>query len=107
MPDEIVLNCKDIHIEYKKIVIRKYGNEKKIMAILTNNTGKHVLENKMEGERKILKIVVNAVVNSNELIATVNEFQEFSNDTIPEILTGRRETEDKIIGIFRKICSYG
>jgi two-component system chemotaxis sensor kinase CheA len=71
LPEELQLNQKDVHIEYKLI------EEHKIMLVLTDITQKKRLEKKVEIERKVLKMVVGVVSDSESFFEIKQDYENF------------------------------
>ncbi|MCY6369422.1 7TM diverse intracellular signaling domain-containing protein [Clostridium ganghwense] len=106
MPKVINIYNKDITIEYKVLYNTRNENDKRIMIILTDISEKKELENRIEQERNILKMVVNAVIyyeDSNELI---NSYIEFCQVSFDNLLKSNKKFEDVYCEILRKIHTY-
>jgi two-component system sensor histidine kinase ChiS len=80
LPNEINLNDKAIDMEYKVLL-----NNDAIMVVLTDITKKRTLEEKMERERQIQKMVVKIITNLDDFISLVDEYKEFTREILNEL----------------------
>lgn len=106
LPEEIKINDKNIVIGYKIIANVESCREKIVMLILTDVSEKRQLENKIEEEKNLLKMIVNVVIyyeDSKELINSYNEFCELS---LENLLKSNRETKEIYYEILRKIHTF-
>lgn len=106
LPDEIEINDKNISLQYKVIDSVNEQTQKVFMVVLTDITEKRALENKVENERKTLRMVVKAVTDHNEFTRCLEDFQNFCSRDAGEILEGNCATEDKLFEIYRKIHTF-
>lgn len=106
LPNEICINQKQIHIQYK--VIRKsiYTETYAIMLILTDITDKYKLQAQMEDEKNMLKMVVNIVKNYSDFIYCIKDYENFCHKRIFEIINTSYSVEDIIIKIYRSIHTF-
>lgn len=106
LPKEIKINSSYINIEYKVIDDIEKKDSKAFMIILTDITDKKLLENQMEHERNILKMVVKVVVNFNDFSECIKDFYSFCNIGASKILTSNQSIDNKIFEIFRTIHTF-
>lgn len=106
LPDNAIINEKYIRIEYKIIDSIKRDGSKTFLAIITDNTEKKQLENKMEEERKILKMVVKAVTNYNSFTKCFKDYQKFCSTGINEILESGHTLDEISFEIYRSIHTF-
>ena len=71
LPKEFLINNKFIETEYKVLPDRKF------MLILKDITEKKELQNKIEKENQILKMVVEVVVNKEQFLELKNKYLKF------------------------------
>ncbi len=76
LPSEVMIHQKNISIHYQ--FTTDATAEPMMMAILTDQTEKIQLENLMEKERRTLKMVVNAILNKEDFIELIAEYQDFA-----------------------------
>lgn len=106
LPDEVIVENKHISIEYK-IIEDKSGEDSEVcMAILTDITHNRMLENQVEQERNMLKMVVKAALNYNDFNQCVKEYQYFCRQRLEELLNDKSSPEDKVAEIFRQIHTF-
>lgn len=96
----------NMHIEVKYKILEETVKSKKIMAILTDVTDKQLLTKQMENEKNTLKMVVKAVVSSNDFMHTINSYRIFYDKQIFEIVNSEKSLDDKIAEIFRHVHTY-
>lgn len=75
MPEELTINGRIVHIAYKFVMDEK--EEESIMVIITDITDKRTLEKLMDEERNVLKMVVKSIIDRDEFLELVKEFEEF------------------------------
>lgn len=107
LPDEAMVAKKEISIEYKIIQDRSSGEASEVcMAILTDITHNRMLENQVEQERNMLKMVVKVALNYNDFTQCVKDYQIFSKHRLYEILDSKISSEEKVAEIFRQIHTF-
>ncbi|MDD3364249.1 MAG: ATP-binding protein [Syntrophomonas sp.] len=107
LPDNILLNDKHIHLDYKVITqIEGDATQEVLMLILTDISEKIRLENQIERERNQLKTIVNVVVNYNDFIGCWREYRFFVQVKIPQLLQEDNSLRDNIREIYRKVHTF-
>lgn len=106
LPDNATINGKYIKIEYKIIDSINLDGSKTFLTIITDNTEKKNLENKMEEERKILKMVVKAVTNYNSFTKCFKDYQRFCFYGVKDILESNHTLEEIAFEIYRSIHTF-
>lgn len=106
LPNEKVINEKYIKLDYKIIIESKKSAEPIFMVILTDITEKRFLENKMEAESKVLKMVVKAVTNYNDFIKFIRDYEHFCKTKILEILDSDSSLQNIVFELFRTIHTF-
>jgi len=106
LPNDVCINQKQIHIDYK--VIRKSINTDTyaIMLILTDTTDRCKLEKQMENEKNVLKMVVNIITNFSDFIYCIKDYENFCKNRIFEIINTSFSVEEIIIRIYRAIHTF-
>ena len=106
LPNEVCINQKKIHVQYK--IIRKsiYTETYAIMLILTDITDKYKLQVQMEDEKNLLKMVVNIVKNYSDFIYCIKDYKNFCHKRIFDIINTSYSVEDIIIKIYRAIHTF-
>jgi two-component system chemotaxis sensor kinase CheA len=97
---EIRLNGKLLKIKYKYI-----ENENKIMCIITDITEKRALENKLERERKNLKMAITAITNRGLVKKYINDYKSFFKQEI-HVSLDKFENSVLLDELYRKIHTY-
>lgn len=106
LPSEVVINGKHISLNYKVIDKTKGKDCKSFMVILTDVTAEKSLENKIEEERKILKMVVNAFTNHDEFMVSLKDYHKFCSTGITELLESRQSLKEIVYEIFRIVHTF-
>jgi len=75
LPEEVEISGRSVQIEYKISTTLKH--RKSMIVILTDITDKRDLEEQMDQERHILKMVVKAMVNRSLFIEVTESFEQF------------------------------
>lgn len=106
LPDEVSINEKCVHVEYK--IIKAPGNAEAelIMVILTDITDRRHLESQMEVERNILKMVVKVIAGYNDFIEIVSDYKSFCSRKLNTILKSNRLIGDVYFELFREIHTF-
>ncbi|MFW6034670.1 MAG: ATP-binding protein [Halothermotrichaceae bacterium] len=102
-PDEISVNNKNLKIEVKII---NNIEDLSYMVIITDITEKRTLENKMEEERRTLKMVVKAVVSYDDFFTCIREYRKFCKENIYNIIENSDNTEAALSKIFKRIHTF-
>jgi two-component system chemotaxis sensor kinase CheA len=76
------------------------------MVILTDITEKHLLEEKLEQERSILKMGVKVVANHTDFVNAVCDYKDFCENRIDEILGSDMDTGSMYAEVFRSIHTF-
>ncbi|PKM93412.1 MAG: hypothetical protein CVU84_15605 [Firmicutes bacterium HGW-Firmicutes-1] len=103
LPEELTLNDRILDIEYK-LVIDELQNEL-VLIILTDITHTRILEMKMDEERNNLQMIVKVLLNREEFIELITEYQDFSKKDIPFALTNYYEETLREIHTYKGIFS--
>ncbi|MDP4145177.1 MAG: ATP-binding protein [Bacillota bacterium] len=106
LPNEVSIADCSISIEYKVVKEIDSGAGKSIMVILTDISDKKLLEDKVQQERNILRMVVNTVVNSIDFLECVEEYTDFCNHGIHNIVTSNNNLRDSIFEVFRAVHTF-
>jgi two-component system, chemotaxis family, sensor kinase CheA len=107
LPEEVCINHKNINIKYK--IIQETGSNqerKKFMVVLTDITEKRKLENQIEIERNVLKMVVKVVVHYDDYNECIREYKNFCNNLISSIEENKMEMKNIILEIYRNIHTF-
>ena len=105
LPEELMINDRNIHLEYK-LILNNQTEEDRIMIILTDITEQRQLELHMEQERKLLKMVVKIVAYNNDFQEYRSDYQNFCSNTIWELLNSDRPREEIFAEIYRQIHTF-
>lgn len=103
LPGEIRINNRAIQFVYK--IIRS-GTEKQIMFILTDITQRKHLEQKMEEEKTNMRLAVKAVMNKNDIVATLQELEAFYTKTVFDTLAVTADFKQALASIFRTVHTF-
>lgn len=104
--DEVNINNKTIHIDYKVINDIDNDNEDDIMVILTDITDKRSLESQIIEERNTLKMVVKVVVNYNDFIDIISDYYRFCRTELNEIFAINNNLREILAIVYREIHTF-
>lgn len=104
LPEEAVIRNRNIHIGYK--VISNSDLPETIMIVLTDITDKRRLENQIEQERNLLKMVVKIVVHCDDFIDYISDYMSFCRYRIYELLQSGKPTDEIISSFFRTVHTF-
>ncbi len=105
LPEEIKINNKEISIEYKIIKDISYAKEIKIMVVLTDISETKELEDKMKNERNTLRMIVSTVVNYNDFVDHIKDYEQFCKIQIYNMVKDSN-LRDNLMGIYRKVHTF-
>lgn len=103
LPKEIIINEKYISFDYKLI---DDSSGRALMLILTNITDKKELEKQMFEERNHLRLIVKAVTNQSDLLASIEGLKEFFRNTAGEIIKNGADKAAVLSEIFRTVHTF-
>lgn len=83
LPEEIIIHDRAINISYK--LVKDEMNEDIMMVMTKDITDKKLLERQMDEERKILRMVVKAIINKDEFKELVEEYESFTTQDFERI----------------------
>lgn len=106
LPEELMINERNIHLDYKLILNGQTEETDRIMIILTDITEQRQLELHMEQERKLLKMIVKIVAYNNDFQEYRSDYQNFCSNTLWELLDSDRPREEIIAEIYRQIHTF-
>lgn len=106
LSEEIILNHRYIHLDYKMIQGTLGELEESIMVIMTDITEKRELQSQMETERLILKMVVKVIVNYGDFMDCVRDFKQFYEVELNDLLLKNESVKSKLLTLFRDIHTY-
>ena len=104
LPDTITIDNKTIKLNYKLIETESEG--RKIMVILHDISEKVELQNEIENERNILKMVIKVLNSREDYLELIRDFRDFTMNGMEQISSSQLDNEDKIAEIFRMIHTY-
>ncbi|MEA1884920.1 MAG: ATP-binding protein [Thermotogota bacterium] len=104
LPETITLGTKTIQLNYK--LIDTNSEDRKIMVILHDISEKVELQNEIENERNILKMVIKVLNSREDYLELIRDFSDFTMNGMEQICNSQLESEDKIAEIFRMIHTY-
>lgn len=106
LPNEISINARVITVEYKIIENPGRKDAEFCMVILSDVTRNRLLENQVEQERNLLKMVVKVIVNRTDFIQNVKDFYRFCTSGLPGILAATATIEEKYAEVFRQVHTF-
>ncbi len=106
LPAEVSLSGnRFIEVEYR--LIDGAGDRgHKMMTILTDVTETRRLREQVGEEKRLLKMVVRAVVQYEELVESISDYEDFCSLLREQILRGPGSADEKLHEIFRRIHTF-
>lgn len=104
LPEEINRNGRTVKLNYR--LINSENDGKKIMMILHDISERVELQNEIEHERNILKMVIKVSNSRTYYLELLHDYRQFSITGIAQIIESNLSNEDKISEIFRMIHTY-
>jgi two-component system, chemotaxis family, sensor kinase CheA len=106
LPEELIINNKNINIRYKVINNPDTGMPGKMMLILTDITEKKNLENAILKERNLLSMILKIIIDKKEFIELKEEYESFYTTGVFEILRDENNFPDSLHEILRIIHTF-
>lgn len=106
LPEEVTIDNKCIQISYKTITDKDLGLSEVCMVILTDITYKRMLEDKVEQERNVLKMVVKVVTNYDDFIETIKDYKDFCLSKLPMLLSSKQPHDEMLYEICRAVHTF-
>lgn len=106
LPEEVTLSDKCYHINYRIIKEKDIDVSEIFLIILTDITYRHMLEEKVEQEHNVLKMVVKVVTNYDEFTETVRSYMDFCRYTLSALFDSEQPPEEILHEIYRTIHTY-
>jgi len=106
LPEEFSLEARDFHMAYKIIKAGEAGAFEVIMVILTDITYKRQLENKVEQEHNVLKMVIKVITNYDDFSEAVRDYRDFCRHRLWALLCSSRPAREVLYEIYRAIHTF-
>lgn len=106
LSDDISINGRDIHIDYKIIKANQTEEIEEFMIILTDITDKKLLQDTVEKEKDTLKMVVKVIVNHNDFLECVRDYKAFCDGELEAIIRLDRSSQDIVYEVFRNVHTF-
>ncbi|MFZ5351745.1 MAG: ATP-binding protein [Bacillota bacterium] len=106
LPEELLINNRNIKFEYKLIDDSSKSSSKLMMVIMTDITDKRVLEDQVEKERKMLKMVVKIVANFSSFTECIKNYRDFCDKELEGLLNSGMSSKTVIFEIFKNIHNF-
>lgn len=107
VPAEVIINNRHIELEYKIIKdSSEPSSTEKFMVILTDVTEKYLLQKQRDHEKKVLSMVVRAVVNRNDLLEYIKDYRYFYLHKFPDILNSNNSLHNILSELFIPVHTF-
>jgi len=106
LPEEALLNNRHISIEYKRVPDSQGGDIGSILVILTDITEKRALQKQLVDERNMFSMVVKSIVNHNDLVQCIEDFDYFINCELPELILKEKTLNGVVVETLRAIHTF-
>ncbi|MDF2565521.1 MAG: Histidine kinase, gyrase and HSP90-like ATPase [Massilibacillus sp.] len=106
LPEEVVLGSSYVGVAYKLIENTNDRKQQKIMLILTDQTMRKAMEDRVQIERDILAMIVYVVTHSADFFATVSQYTSFCQEGMACLLNEKKTAGDLLASLFRTIHTF-
>ncbi|WP_054693462.1 ATP-binding protein [Syntrophomonas palmitatica] len=106
LPEEIYLHGRCISIEYKKAPGYRLDENHLIIVILTDITEKRELQRQLEEEKNMFSMVVKTIVNQQDLLKCIEDFQYFIDCELPQLLKENKYFDVIVTDTLRNIHTF-
>ncbi|MBO9599875.1 MAG: response regulator, partial [Cohnella sp.] len=105
LPGEAEIKGKHVELQYKKLG-SEAGLPDRIMVIMTDMSDRHRLEQSMERERRMLRMVVRVVAHHALFKELMEDYRRFAASGIREHLAKDAPMEERIDGLMRDVHTF-
>ncbi len=107
LPEVITVNERYIRMQYKLIYDASDRNEDLVMMIILTDITEHKeLQNQIEKERNILRMVVKVVSQYIDFMESKTEYEDFCNEQLYRMMSEKLPVEHIVFEIFRCIHTF-
>lgn len=106
LPEKIIVDNRYIGMAYKLIDDIADSSQRKIMLILTDLTIQKAMEDQVQAERDILAMVVHIVTHASDFFAAVNQYTNFCQEGMPNLLQEKKPAMDRLATLFRIVHTF-
>lgn len=106
LPEEFSLGDRQYHICYKIIRSTEADSPEVIMVILTDLTYRRQLENKVEQEHNVLKMVVKVITNYDDFSENIRDYRDFCKRRLPSLLDSSAPPREILFEIYRAVHTF-
>ncbi|MDF2671270.1 MAG: hypothetical protein K0R67_3576 [Paenibacillus sp.] len=111
MPQEVQIGSRILELEVKAIgasddINPLSPNEDSIMVMLTDISDKRLLENRMQVEQGMLRMVVQAVTHADDCADIARDFERFAQTELAETLAGDETPEEKALSLYKTVHTF-
>jgi signal transduction histidine kinase/DNA-binding response OmpR family regulator len=104
LPTEVALDGKKVTLQYKWI--EDSVSERKVMAIVTDVSEQRHLEDRMEKERRILKMVVRVITYYRDFKDLIEDYREFVSAGVTGLMSAPVPLRDKWMELFHQVHTF-
>ncbi|NLW91789.1 MAG: PAS domain S-box protein [Syntrophomonadaceae bacterium] len=106
LPEEALVNNRQISMEYKKVADQQGETTGFILVILTDITEKRALQKQLVDERNMFSMVVKSIVNHNDLVQCIEDFDYFITCELPELALREKNLSSVMAETLRAIHTF-
>lgn len=106
MPSNVELGQKKLELSYKVVKDPDTKNEKAVMVVINDITERVELESSIDEERKRLKMVVGAVVDSRGFFENINSYKKFFSTNFEDIIKNKKTAKEALNSVFMKVHTF-
>jgi two-component system, chemotaxis family, sensor kinase CheA len=106
LPSFLEYNQKQLELEYKLVEDPENEGKEAIMVIIEDITDKVILKNTIDEERRRLKMVVGAIVDSRSFFETVEGFKNFFSEGIFILAEKKYSAKDFLNQVYMSVHTF-
>lgn len=104
LPTEVDLKGRKVTLQYKWI--EDQVSAPRVMAILTDVSEQRQLEDRMEKERRMLKLVVRVITYYRDFKSLIDDFRLFATEGVAKIMRSTLPLKDKWTELFLQVHTF-
>lgn len=107
LPAELTIGAWTVGMEYQLLAeAEETDGPAEMLVIMTDISEKRMYENRTVRERLILQMVVQVVTHLDEFNNTVDEFRQFGEIGLADILAGGLTMEQKLMSVYKRVHTF-
>lgn len=106
LPEQLTMNEKNLHVQYKVVDDPDFEERKALMVIITDITDRIRLENTIDNERRRWKMALGAILDTRGFRDTIDAYKNYINTEVFVQIERSVSSERAISGIMPVVHTY-